>query len=257
MKGGRSGNLHLGCLLALALLAACWHAQEQAFVNVPQSTISSSRLSGRPMSMKADYTVARSNSVQYIALCATALGAAVLLRRRSVHPRIQKPRVVVQAFRMDQAPLPEMISRRHEAPMQPQAAVAVTRSDLIDCLDTPKTYSMADQDTVAAAATAPLVEQAENLGEAAPRRNGREGGRQRRERRQVGAKLMAHDPVQLIPLSFEPSKVPFQLQQAKQMGATPKNMSSREVKVRVEAPGLSASQDIGLKSFTRKRAKDA
>lgn len=263
MQRGHSSNPHLlGGLLALALLAACWHVQEQAFVNVPQSATSTSRLSGRPMSMKADYTVARSNSVQYIALCTTALGAAALLQRRSVRPKLEKPRVVMQAFRMDQAALPEMISRGEVAFLQPQAPPAVTRSDLIDCLETPQTYSMANQDT-AATATEPLIA-AENLaGEAPaapaapPGRNRGEGGRQRRERRQVGAKLTARCSVEPIPPSFEPSKVSLQLQQAKQLGATPKNISGREVQVLVEAPGLSASQDIGLKSFTRNRATDA
>lgn len=263
MQRGRSSNPHLlGGLLALALLAACWHVQEQAFVNVPPSATSTSRfVSGvHPMSMKVDYTVARSNSVQYIALCATALGAAALLQRKSVRPKHEKPRVVMQAFRMDQAALPEMISRGEVASLQPQAPAAVTRSDLIDCLETPQTYSMANQDT-AATAIEPLIE-AENLaGEApaaAPGHNRREGGRQRRERRQVGAKLLrAGCSVEPIPPSFEPSKVSLQLQQAKQLGATPKNISGREVQFLVEAPGLSASQDIGLKSLTRNRATDA
>jgi len=226
--------------------------------------------------MKANYTVERPSSVQYIALCATALGAAALMRGRSVRPRIEKPRVVVQAVRMDQA-LPEMIrpklsgtgsvqiveaiesSRAAVASSLPQAPT-ITRSDLIDCLDTPQTYSMPVQETVATEPTAPLVENAENLrGEAAPApgNQNREGGRQRQQRRHVGAKLTARCCAEPIPPSFEPSKVSVQLQQAKQLGATPKNVSSREVKVLVEAPGLSASQDIGLKSFALYRAIDA
>lgn len=245
--------------MAVALLAACWHAREQAFIGAPQGSTSSSRLTnGHTMSMKANYMVERPSSVQYIALCATALGAAALMRGRSVRPRIEKPRVVVQAFRMDQA-LPEMISRAAVASSLPQAPT-ITRSDLIDCLDTPQTCSMPVQETVATEPTAPLVENAENLhGEAAPApgNQNREGGRQRQQRRHVGAKLTTPCSAEPIPPSFEPSKVSLQLQQAKQLGATPKNVSSREVKVLVEAPGLSASQDIGLKSFALYRAMDA
>ena len=245
--------------MAVALLAACWHAREQAFIGAPQGSTSSSRLAnGHTTSMKANYTVQRPSSVQYIALCATALGAAALMRGRSVRPRIEKPRVVVQAFRMDQA-LPEMISDRAAVASSLPQAPAITRSDLIDCLDTPQTYSMPVQETVATEPTTPLVENAENLrGEAAPApgNQNREGGR-RQQRRHVGAKLTAHCSAEPIPPSFEPSKVSLQLQQAKQLGATPKNVSSREVKVLVEAPGLSASQDIGLKSFALYRAIDA
>jgi len=246
--------------MAVALLAACWHAREQAFIGAPQGSTSSSRLAnGHTMSMKANYTVERHSSVQYIALCATALGAAALMRGRSVRPRIEKPRVVVQAFRMDQA-LPEMISDRAAVASSLPQAPTITRSDLIDCLDTPQTYSMPVQEiSVATEPTAPVENANENLrGEAAPApgNQNREGGR-RQQRRHVGAKLTAHCSAEPIPPSFEPSKVSLQLQQAKQLGATPKNVSSREVKVLVEAPGLSASQDIGLKSFALYRAIDA
>eukprot|EP00435_Cladocopium_sp_Y103_P072106 s3_g39.t1 len=83
----------------------------------------------------------------------------------------------------------QKVGRGEVASSQPQAPPVVTRSDLIDCLETPL-ISMANQDT-AATATEPLIEAQNLAGEApapaapAPGRNRREGGRQRRERRQV------------------------------------------------------------------------
>eukprot|EP00434_Breviolum_minutum_P021227 symbB.v1.2.018726.t1/scaffold1506.1/size114864/9 len=138
MQGGRSSSLSArGGLMAVALLAACWHAREQAFIGAPQGSTSSSRLAnGHTMSMKANYTVERHSSVQYIALCATALGAAALMRGRSVRPRIEKPRVVVQAFRMDQA-LPEMIRPKLSATGSVQIVVAI-ESKAVDSIEIPQ-----------------------------------------------------------------------------------------------------------------------
>mmetsp|Transcript_42825 Transcript_42825/g.99773 ORF Transcript_42825/g.99773 Transcript_42825/m.99773 type:complete len:332 (-) Transcript_42825:119-1114(-) len=75
--------------------------------------------------------------------------------------------------------------------------------------------------------------------------------RARRERRRIGSRLIQRDYMDCNTSlrSFDPSKVPLVLQEAMQHGPRPRTASGRESKPLVEAPGLSASLDIGLKSF--------
>ncbi|CAJ1363083.1 unnamed protein product, partial [Effrenium voratum] len=133
--------------------------------------------------------------------------------------------------------------------------VAPTTCDLISLDTAPVVHSMA-QDTIPAADAAPAA--AINLGPKQPAfgrsRPRGEGARARHARQRVGAKLTARAVAQPAVVSFEPSKVRRALQQAIMVGS--QHTNSRETQVLMEAPGLSASQDIGLKSSDKKRKND-
>ncbi|CAK9019164.1 unnamed protein product [Durusdinium trenchii] len=129
----------------------------------------------------------------------------------------------------------DLISLDAETPSELGFTMAMTE----DLTAVPETVHRAADAAPAAAAPGPLPGFGANQGRQA----------RRQARRRVGAKLLPSTDSQPLEPSFEPSKVCLRHQTAKQLGATPKNATSREVKVIVEAPGLSASQDIGLTSF--------
>eukprot|EP00439_Symbiodinium_sp_Y106_P079238 s899_g17.t3 len=94
----RSARRHMGWLpasfIGIAFVAACWHAGgERLFLSASQKT-GSLRAPPTHGVRAEDIKVVRSSSMNYLALCATALSAAVLVRRS---PPKSRPRVRIQA----------------------------------------------------------------------------------------------------------------------------------------------------------------
>ncbi|CAJ1406735.1 unnamed protein product [Effrenium voratum] len=177
-----------GVVLALAL-AAAWHARAQAFINAPAGVARTLRPSAGPSAAKADYAD-RSGSTRCLAMCATALSAAAMRgRTKAAKP---KSRVVVQAV----GPLPAAPSAVW---VSMDAAPASCPSPTI-CVETPL-------QPCTPGGAAPVFQKPQES-----RR--RQAGR--RQRRSVGARLLAKAFAFSPTVSFEPSAVPMKRQFAMQ-----------------------------------------
>eukprot|EP00439_Symbiodinium_sp_Y106_P078929 s899_g17.t1 len=238
----RSARRHMGWLpasfIGIAFVAACWHAGgERLFLSASQKT-GSLRAPPTHGVRAEDIKVVRSSSMNYLALCATALSAAVLVRRS---PPKSRPRVRIQACQTCATPsmqacttLPISIDSMDflgSSEALPEIGEAVT--------EVPPVILPADVGSFAKGAVVPEKHRAGyHDGQRAKDRN---------YRRQVGSRLLA--PLGAVPLalSFDPSRVRLKLQRAVQHRFAT-SATGREGKARSRSEGR--CNEGGLQTFT-------
>ncbi|CAE7735511.1 unnamed protein product, partial [Symbiodinium necroappetens] len=182
-----------------------------------------------------DIKVVRSSSMNYLALCATALSAAVLVRRS---PPKSRPRVRIQACQNCATPsmqakagttLPISIDSMDflgSSEASPENGEAVT--------EVPPVILPADVGSFAEGAVVPVAQAQEK------RRAGDHDGQRAKDRnyrRQVGSRLLP--PLGAVPLalSFDPSRVRLKLQRAVQHRFAT-SATGREGKARSRSEGM-------------------
>ncbi|CAE6924058.1 unnamed protein product, partial [Symbiodinium natans] len=174
-------------------------------------------------------------------LATVAIAAAAM---RSTPSRVPRAQVVITRCLPNVSPMPQVSTQLTTVtPPMPE-----WNEDLIS-------FEMAEGTSAAEQANAPQSSAPVHSPRPRPRRSRpSRQARARREHRRIGSRLVQRDYLSHASLpSFEPSKVPLVLQEAMQHGPRPRTASGRESKPLVEAPGLSASLDIGLKSFNVER----
>lgn len=231
--------------IGIALVAACWHAGgERLFLSASQKT-GSLRAPPTHGVRAEDIKVVRSSSMNYLALCATALSAAVLVRRS---PPKSRPRVRIQACQNCATPsmqakagttLPISIDSMDflgSSEASPENGEAVT--------EVPPVILPADVGSFAEGAVVPVAQAQEK------HRAGDHDGQRAKDRnyrRQVGSRLLP--PLGAVPLalSFDPSRVRLKLQRAVQHRFAT-SATGREGKARSRSEGR--CNEGGLQTFT-------
>lgn len=247
---GNPAVLALGLVIAaMAFAASC---DQTAFVAATARPTQAQMQTASAAAAKAPFSTRPAVSGWPAAMLATVAIATAALR--STPRRAPRAQVVLTRCLPVSSPMPEVSTKLPTpTPVTPE-----WNEDLISFEMAAEKECSLPHDCVQKVSDAPKSSGTAQSPRPTPRRSRdfQQAGA-RRERRRIGSRLVQHFEVRASQPSFEPSKVPMVLQEAMQHGPRPRTASGRESKPLVEAPGLSASLDIGLKSFNVERTAKA